>query len=112
MAKQDKKKNMSGAFGKLMSSNYQIDENPQEISHKTEEKPEKRIEAGQEKKKSKMLEGLKNKKKEYQLVRIEQNLYDDYVKIAEENDMSFPGRLINFALKKWIEEYQEEIERL
>ena len=108
MAKQDKKKNMSGAFGKLMSSNYQTDESSQEVERNIEGKPDKKEITRSKKKKSNMLEGLKNKKKEYQLVRIEQSLYDDYVKIAEENDMSFPGRLINFALKKWIEEYEEE----
>jgi len=106
MAKQEKKKNFSGAFGKLMSNDFKIEK---------EAAPEKNIEKQQKKestkpvrKKSSMLDGLRSSKKQYQLVRIEQGNYDEFVKIAKDENISFPGQLINFALIQWLDKYYEE----
>jgi hypothetical protein len=109
MAKQEKKKNFSGAFGKLMSNDYQAEKVNETTPEKKTQKLEKKESAKPVKKRSSMLEGLKGSKKQYQLVRIEQGKYDDFVKIAKDENISFPGQLINFALGQWLEKYYEEI---
>ena len=111
MAKQDRKKDLSGAFGGLLSSSYMEENQEPEVEEKQSKKPKRKTPAKSESPKptkhNKMMEGITGKK-EYQMVRIDQRNYNKMAKIAKKHNVPYPGTLINAAIEKWIEQYEAE----
>jgi hypothetical protein len=51
--------------------------------------------------KKKVLSKLSNK--QYKLVRIEKDIVDNFKKIADDNNITYAGRIINNVLLEWLD---------